>query len=97
MLGQHIRVATTQYRGEISLRVQREKIFERLLGVDQTVVQVDLRVAENNGKFWTCETELAIATLINLCLVWQKLDFPIQKAAALKVCNKCSRFIDAGG
>ena len=70
------------------MRVNLQEILKCLLGLDQAVVQIDFRVAEDHGEFRPGETELAIAALIDFRFIRQKFDSAIQQAGAFQVGNQ---------
>ena len=97
MTGYQSRVTLSKNRGKISLRINLKEVLESFLGVDEAVVQVDFRVAQNYRNFRPCQTFLVAATFVYLCLMRQELEVAIEQTTFLEVSYQARRLVDTVG
>ena len=60
-LGNQVGIASPQHIGEVALRIDLQEIRRASHRIDQAIVQVDLRVAEDDREFGPRQALLAIA------------------------------------
>ena len=93
MAGDQVGVTTSQHSWKVSLRIRCQEIFEALIRIHQPVIQIDLGVTQNDGKFRTRKCLVSQTTLIDLHFVGQKLQVSVQQSCSLEIGDQAGRFI----
>ncbi len=96
MRGDFVRVVLEQCRRKIALQIARKIGIVRHFRSHQLVIQVDLGIGEQNGKFGARQTLVLLAAFFYLQIIGQELDFSIQLTGAFEVAHQALLKADIG-
>ena len=82
-----LRIAASQHLREIAHRVRFQEVLEGFLVRRQCVVNVDLRVAQHDGKFRAGHALFACLALLDFYFVRQVLQAAVEKTASLETAD----------